>query len=762
MNKLVAMLRRLSKTIVAAVLFLSLVAGVLAINLLCESFRGLPSWNKQDFHPEPSASVIYDRYGKPITSLRGKVNRIPVSLDQVAPTMQEAIIAIEDERFFDHKGVDYWGLTRALYNDFKGISAQEGASTITQQLVKNVLLTPEKSLTRKIREAILAREVEATFNKREILELYLNTVYFGEGAYGVEAASRVYFNKSAGALDCGESALLAGLVQNPSRYSPYVNPKQTLKRRNTVLSVMQHNGYLSANQVHTAQLESLPAKRYLPEDNYPHPFYLDNVISELINRYGFSEQQVYDGGLRIFTTMDPTVQNAIEAVYANPANFPQSSDNTPVESAMVVVEQASGEVKGLIGGRKHVSRRGYNRATMLKRQPGSTAKPLVVYAPAIEKGYSPTTVLDSSVETYGAQEDTYAPENMGNVTWGRITMRKAIQDSVNTYAVKLLKLIGIEDGYNFGKRLGLKSLVSQDKVLGLALGGTTIGLSPLELASAYTPLANHGVKLDTHVINRVTDASGRLLLEVKALPQQVMKPMTAEIMTDLLKSVVERGTGKQARLPDRDVAGKTGTTQLPHLSAFNRVKRGNKDAWFAGYTSELTGVVWLGFDNTDSHHYLEQVYGGSYPAEIWQKVFSKITAAYPPFYFGSTINTIPPAEKNVTMPGPSKPQPRSKKRRIPSPVKTPVVDSKLPSQSTSTADDDQGEIAGQTHSKAAAQAHVGNSSRKAADKPSPQTGGKPTKKIGDKPAQNPDNKTASLKSRLAVIKNFFSSISNGK
>lgn len=646
MNKLKSGLIFLGKALLIILLLGSLTGVALALNLFGEATLNLPSCDRQVLQALPTNSVIYDYAGKPVAKLLGKMNLVPVKLGQINQVMQDAVVSIEDERFYDHRGIDYWGLARAVFNDLRG-GSQEGASTITQQLVKNVLLSPEKSLLRKIREAALARKVEAAFNKREILEFYLNSIYFGEGAYGIEAASQTYFAKPCQDLTLAESALLAGLPKSPSRYSPFTNPTEAKKRRDTVLQVMYRNSYISQAQLQSASSSPLPVKHQLRKDEYPYPYFLDQTIDELIRHYGFSQDQVYDGGLQIYTTLDPNIQTTLEQVYADPANFPGGEVDRGPESAMVILEQKTGGIKGLVGGRTHVSRRGYNRATMLRRQPGSTLKPLVVYSPAIEKGYGPATLLDSSVESYGTDNYAYTPENFANSSWGKISMRTAVNNSVNTYAVKLLKLVGVESAYEFGKRLGLSSLNSQDKALGLALGGITQGLSPLELASAYSALANRGVKLETHIINKVVDPSGKVLLEIKPNSAQVMKPETADMITDLLKSAVEQGTGKLARIEGHQAAGKTGTTELPNLAEFAGLKQGNKDAWFAGYTPELVGVVWIGYDITDRLHYLNKVSGGSYPAAIWNKVFSQILSGFPPSSFAPAPTDMLLAEKRL-------------------------------------------------------------------------------------------------------------------
>lgn len=625
-------------------LALFLIGCSFVLYLTVDALHNVPNWQPSDFQALPSMTTIYDCKNNPIANLRGKIYRLPVKLSQISPVMQDAIVSTEDERFYDHSGIDYWGLCRALVNDVRG-SAQEGASTITQQLIKNVLLTPQKNISRKITEAYLAHSIEQVFSKRQILESYLNLIYFGEGAYGIQAASLTYFNKPASRLTLPESALLAGMPKNPYRFSPFTHPVEARQRRNTVLQVMYHNGYISYTELQKASAAPLPVHRYSPKDNYPYPYFLDYIIEQLVHKYGLTESQVYDGGLKVYTTLDQNIQQNIERAYADNSNFPPATNNELPQSAMVVLEQSTGSVRGLIGGRTHTSRRGFNRATMLKRQPGSTFKPLVVYAPAIERGYGPSTLLDTNTTVYGNNHDVYAPENMNNAYWGKISMRTAIEESVNTYAVRMLKIIGINEAYNFGKRLGLTCLNSQDKVLGLALGGITEGLSPLELASGYNALANRGVKVDTHAINKIVDARGSILVQVNPKREQVMKPESADLITDMLKSAVDEGTGKSAKLANHPVAGKTGTTELPLLPEFKQIKQGNKDAWFAGYTPEYVGVVWLGYDITDAKHYLKKIYGGTYPAKIWRSVFSNILAQAPPRQFHPAPANILAAER---------------------------------------------------------------------------------------------------------------------
>jgi len=580
----------------------------------------IPKWDSNRLETDRN-TFIFDKNGGLLAVLHADKNRVPIPLERIPQHLIEAVVATEDVRFYEHRGIDFQGIGRAVLANFKQKKAVEGASTITQQLVKNSFLTPEKTMERKIKEALLAIELEKKYSKKEILAMYLNRVYFGHGAYGVQAAAQTYFGKNVQDLTLAESALLAGLLRNPGNYSPYLDPESALGRMETVLNLMVQAGFITDEEA----LEASKANFHLAGLNnrqyYRHPFFVDHVIEYAKDKMGVSEDELYRGGLKIYTTLDPKIQQGAEKVFANPRNFPAGPKDRPVQGAVAVLDYRTGEIKALVGGRQHITRRGFNRATQLRRQPGSTFKPIAVYGPALEKNYPPTTVLTDSPVTFGK----YSPKNAGGGYKGPIMMKDALRWSVNVYAVKLLDKIGIDAGFDFARKLGFP-LVEGDRVLPLALGGITTGVSPLQMAGGYGAFANQGVLVEPSPIQKITDYQGNVLLRNNYSAKRVMRAQTAYLMTNLLQGVVQGGTGTKARL-NRPVAGKTGTTQLPETREF-RGLRGNKDAWFVGYTPELVAAVWLGYDITDRKHYLT-IYGGSFPAMIWREVMKSALNGVP-------------------------------------------------------------------------------------------------------------------------------------
>ncbi len=539
--------------------------------------------------------------------------------------MKQAFIATEDRAFYDHPGINLSSFVRAAIANLRAGTIVQGGSTITMQLVENAFFidNPSRTYRRKLQEAILAIQMERHYTKDEILEAYLNQIYFGHGAYGVQAASQTYFGKDVSELTLAESALIAGVTNNPAAFSPYNDEERAKRRRAVVLDNMVEAGMISKSTAEKAKQEPINlSSGSAPKNDSKFPYYVDAVVMEaekLLKEKGMSPADLYRSGLHIYTALDVSIQEKMESVYSNKNNFPRSSSDVPVQSAMVVLDPQTGEVRGLIGGREHTVERGLNRAVQARRQPGSVIKPIVVYAPALEQGYAPATVIDDVPVTYrGSGSKAYSPGNYDGRFRGLITMRTAIQYSVNIPAVKMLERIGVETGYNFGRDLGL-SLVPADKGLSLALGGLTDGVSPLEIASAYGSFANEGVWIEPHLITRITDQHGNTLIDMKPKKKAVMSEETAYLVTDMLRTVVTSGTGTRAQISGHRVAGKTGTTQLPDLPAF-RGKRGERDAWFVGYTPELVGVVWLGYDKTTSTNYLRGLYGGSSCAPIWKAV----------------------------------------------------------------------------------------------------------------------------------------------
>lgn len=598
-----------------------------------------PKWDPAALTNTKETSIVYDKDGQQIASLHANENRQMVKSSDIPDIVKKTFVAVEDKRFYSHYGVDPIRIIGSAINDIKSRSTKEGASTITIQLARNAFIEDptSKNLTRKVQEVALALQIEHEYTKDEILTFYLNRIFFGESSFGIQAAAKTYFGKEIKDLTPEEVALLAGLPQAPSGYDPYIHPEAAKTRRTTVLGVMKDAGIITADEYNKykdttfAYVDNMKKTRTTTQQttvagsNFKFPYFVDYVIQELEgDDYKLTPDQIFNGGLRIYTTVDAKIQSAAEAAFADPANFPQSVDSTKVQGAMSVIDPTTGAIRAVVGGREYTTALGLNRATQSYRQPGSTIKPLVVYAPALEKGgFYPGTVLDDEPVSYnGGNGKTWSPVDFDTESagWkGRITMRFALEDSVNVYAVKLMNLIGVDYGWKFGKdKMGLP-LENSDRVLSLALG--TAHVTTLDMASAYGTFANNGVRVSPHAIEKIQDANGKEIITPKITTERVMKETTAYLMNNLLRSVVTNGTAYSAQIGNWAVAGKTGTTSLDPAKYGN--KSGNPDAWFAGYTPNYVGVVWMGYDkDPDGNHYLRKVYGGSYPAQIWKKVMT--------------------------------------------------------------------------------------------------------------------------------------------
>ncbi|RED76870.1 transglycosylase domain-containing protein [Cohnella phaseoli] len=569
--------------------------------------------------PVLAPTQLIDKNGEP-SSQMVSVKIEPVSIDQIPLHMQQAIVAVEDKRYYDHTGVDAFGIIRAAFRNVKEGGAAQGGSTITQQLAKNVFLTGEKTFSRKLTEAAYALKIESTYNKDQILEMYLNQIYFGEGQWGIQRAAKRYFGKETKDLTLSESALLAALPKAPSRYSPLKNKELALERRDLVLSLMRDGGFISNVEYNQAIVEPVQVLKEAPLEHQndllgQYASYTDEVIDEAIELYGFTERQLLAGNLLIYTELDPIVQSAMENTYRNESLFPDSAPDQLVQSGAVIMDPSTGGVRGIVGQRGEHVFRGFNRATQLVRQPGSAFKPLMVYGPALENGYEAKSMLyDGPLDING-----YKPNNSDHRTLGQVSLRDAVIHSRNIPAVWLLNEIGLQTGKTFVEKLDIP-LGEEDNNLSLALGGLSQGLSPLQLAQAYSVFPNLGTMAPAHTITKITTTDGRVLAEAKLESVSVMLPNHAYAMTELLVDVVRDGTGKNAAM-NRPVAGKTGTTQLPQNKQFAGIAGGSKDAWFVGYTPELVGAVWLGYDTTDSKHYLTTS-GGQYPALIFKEMMS--------------------------------------------------------------------------------------------------------------------------------------------
>ncbi|SDW67257.1 penicillin-binding protein 2A [Marininema mesophilum] len=548
----------------------------------------------------PQPTIIYDRNGK-IASKISASQAEGVKLKDVPPAMIQAVVSIEDQRFKSHSGVDYLGTLRATTINLGAGRTVQGGSTLTQQLAKNVFLTHERTYQRKLKEILLAKKIERTYSKNKIMEKYLNTIYFGEGAWGLTKAARTYFGKEPSRLTVSECATLAGLIRAPSSLSPVKHFNQAMERRDTVLRLMEEQSYLTAAQVKKAQKQEVVLNGQ-ETDQYKgrYPSYVDAIIQEAIQRYNLTEKEVLNGGLRIYTELDPQMQKGAESVYKREELFPASVDGEMVQSGSVLVDPRTGGLRSLVGGRgKHVFR-GFNYATQLKRQPGSSLKPLSVYAPAIAGGYKIDTPLKDEPMTFA---NNYAPKNYGGSYNGKVTMYEALIDSKNIPAVWLLDQLGIEKGIRFVKAAGIP-LTEKDNRLSLALGGLDVGTSPLAMAQAYSAFPNNGVMIETHAIRKIENPEGETIAHWYKKATRLMKPAVAQQVTYMLQGAVREGTGKRAAVSGWPTAGKTGTTQLP-----DKTQQGSKDHWFVGYTPELVGAVWMGYDQTDEKRYLSTASG---------------------------------------------------------------------------------------------------------------------------------------------------------
>jgi penicillin-binding protein 2A len=563
--------------------------------------------------PLPAATIIYDQNKEEVLRLSPSKSEA-VSYDSLPEQLIEAVVAVEDKRFFEHSGTDLQGIGRALITNLSNGRTVQGASTITQQLAKNVFLTQERTWTRKWKELLLAQKIEKNYDKQQIITYYLNQIYWGEGAWGIKKAAEIYFGVSVEKLTLSESALLAGIIKAPSALSPYSHPDEAKARRNVVLQLMKDQGKIDQATYAASIIKPLHILHSKPvsSEAVKYPYYIDQMIREAGEKYGLTQNEVLHGGLRFYTTLNSQMQEAVERVYAKNRNFPTSSSDQLIQSGAILVDPRDGGIKALVGGRGKQPFRSFNRAVQLKRQPGSTMKPISVYTPALEHGYSPDdTLIDEPVNF-----DGYQPRNSGGSYHGEVSIYESVIRSYNIPAVKLLNELGIDAGMESANRFGLE-LTDADRNLGLALGGLQEGVSPLEMAEAFSVFANDGTRIPAHTITRIETADGEVVAEADLDERiTVTDPVIARTMTSMLEGVVAEGTGVAAALTGRQVAGKTGTTEMPGTGG-----QGMKDNWFVGYTPQLVGAVWLGYDHTDASHYLTTTSKAA--AAVFQKLMSE-------------------------------------------------------------------------------------------------------------------------------------------
>lgn len=598
---------KIIKISLVLVFLATLVSLILGGGLFVACAKDLPNLEDQSLGKNAQTSKMYAADGTLIADLFVEQNRIIVPLEEISPSMQQATIAIEDERFYKHGGIDIEAIGRAVFINIKQGRIVEGASTITQQYVKNTFITPERTIIRKVKEVILAYQVEKKYSKKTILEKYLNTIYFGHSCYGVETSAETFFGKPAKDLTLPESALLAGLVKSPYAYSPYINPAKAQARRDEVLKKMLELKYISKQQFNQA-VNTPVAVQPLKQKTTISPYFVDYVKQQFFadKRFGQTPSEranmLFKGGLRIYTTIDLRVQAAAEAA---PLILNRPDDPT---AALVAIDPKTGYIRALVGG-KDFNVNKFNLATQGKRQPGSSFK-IFTLATALEQGRSPDDTYDSSSFNYHLPgKDWHVSNATEGEGGGKMTIREGTVHSVNAVYARMIQDVGPENVVNMAHRMGITSYIPPYPSITLG----TAEVTPLEMASAASTLANNGVHNQPITVAKITDARGKVILENAPQGEEVLTPSIAYTETGILKEVISRGTGRNANI-GRPAAGKTGTT-----NSF-------QDAWFVGYTPDLATAVWVGYPQAQIAMYSVhgmRVQGGSFPAQIWARFMEK-------------------------------------------------------------------------------------------------------------------------------------------
>lgn len=550
-----------------------------------------------------TTTTIYDYKGNKAGSLYSQKGSF-VEYDKISPYIRNAVISTEDRTFWTNPGFSVKGMARAgasliiHHGEITG-----GGSTLTQQLAKNALLTQQQTFSRKLEELFFAIEINNVYSKKDILTMYLNNAYFGNGVWGVQDASRRYFGKNASDVTIGEAATLAGILRNPGFYNPIDHMSNALSRRNVVLQLMANNGKITKQQAEVESKKGLTLQNtFKNKDGYKYPYFFDSVVDEAINKYGLKEEDVMNKGLKIYTTLNQNYQQNMQNSFDQDWLFPQNAaDTTQVQGASVAMDPSSGAVRAVVGGRGNHVFRGYNRATQMKRQPGSTIKPLAVYTPALQAGYHYDSMLSNKLQKFGKND--YEPHNVDNGYSDKIPMYQALAESKNVPAVWLLDKIGVDKGVKSVENFGI-NVPKKDQNLALALGGLSTGVSPLQMARAYSAFANNGnLPNNSYFITKITDASGNVLVDnTNQGNHRVISSDTAKEMTTMMLGVFTSGTGRTAQPNGFRVAGKTGSTEVPNSYGF-----GTKDQWIVGYTPDIVVSTWVGFDRTNKDHFMHGI-----------------------------------------------------------------------------------------------------------------------------------------------------------
>lgn len=644
---------------VLAALFVSILGGAVFMRYI---FSGVPPVYEMEEYTPSLTSKVFDRNGKLIHEFSIE-KRSMVPLEEIPVDLQNGVVAMEDRDFFSHAGFSVRGILRALMHDVLTGRAKQGGSTLTQQLSRGVFLTQQKKLIRKIREIVLAVQIEHRFSKPEILQLYLNEIYLGSGAYGVKAAAKRYFNKELSELTTGEAALLVGLIPSPGNYNPFANPQRAKARRNLVLQVMHEQGYITAEDLKKAKEEPLPEKEPAAEGDKPGLYFIEHIRRILEPKYG--TETLWKGGLNIYTTLDIDAQAAAEEIMnkklleldaviakgmgiefdpndpeaeAQPKEDENGEPAAPredfprLQGAFMVRDVKTGAVRVMIGGRSFTDSK-FNRATQARRQPGSSFKPYVWMA-ALQQGYTPATLVKDlptmfyfdgrNWHTFDENSDLYSldlaaqsfigskafnvwvPQNYGGRNDGWITLRRALEKSKNLVAVNLIDAIGPRKVISVARAAGLTAPLPNVPALGLGVAVVNMD----EHLAALTTFANGGIHTDNYYIDKVEDSNGRVLEEHIGAEREAFTPQDSYLLVNMMKGVVQRGSGAAANRLKRPLAGKTGTTQS------------HRDMWFVGMTPHTAAAAWMGYDDDTSQE--KYHWTGSTTARWWTDIMEQI------------------------------------------------------------------------------------------------------------------------------------------
>ena len=606
------------KKIILSLLILAVVGLVAGIGTFAYYVSKTPELDEA-LLKDPISSKIYDKDGKLITEI-GTEKRDYVNFDDIPDLVVDAVLATEDSRFYEHNGVDILRLGSAVIANFTDGFGSQGASTITQQLVKRSFLSDEKKLERKAQELWLSLQVERKYSKKEIFEMYINKIFYGEHAYGIATAAKTYFGKSLDELELHEAATLAGLPQSPSRYNPFKNPEGAENRRNTVLHLMNKHGYITETQMKEAKSISLadaliPEEERNKENNESYNSFVDRVLDEIEEKTNYN---AFTDGLEIYTTLDPNAQEYVYKILNtnDVVNYPDAE----VQAGITLLDSSTGAIRAIGGGRNQTVQRGINYATDIRRQPGSTIKPIVDYGPAIE--YLKWSTYEQIVDEEHTYSDGTPIKNYNGKYHGQMSIRHALAQSYNIPALKALQAVGLEKSRKFAEGLGM---TFKDFYESASIGGYQEGTNALELAGAYSAFANEGVYNEPYSVSKIVLADKSTTIDLTPESKVVMKDYTAFMITDMLKSVMTSGTGRSANVSGLPLAGKTGTTNYDEVTRkeLGFPSSASPDSWMVGYTTQYTAAIWLGYEKQRENYLSEE--SQKIPRKLFKALMTEVS-----------------------------------------------------------------------------------------------------------------------------------------